>query len=473
MHVKEVESLRNLALKCSFYALKSAIETLPKPKDWSFHDCCSLMEKKLENYHNWKEVNEIVKYHRPYREFLSAAQKYEDYFKLVNYDLHLNINGDPLCFLIFWLCYENEETIRFDSERSISSNGTVILHALMKKNQVSIFKCKEASLSLHLNDEPNFENARDLLKRMSRVESLHASFNCYDREVFVEKIFSEEISGFNHLTTLTTSLGNKDGPMFTYLSLFVKNSPKILKKLQVYDFSATCVQLKLFLESITQLHDLKTLNIDITPTMEEIIDRFDENIVITSVRSMKVWIESFSSLNFIDKFFNCVEGLTIMYGARKFEIESMTQEEMSKLENSLCGMSKLQMIKNLTLFYEKEQGFPLKLPALWKIFPNVTTFGTFEIYATESDLDFIEVKSIEKLVVVWGKIWPPHILTKMPNLKEIIFDVRRTFFDISEANRKFKPFLPKDCEIIVSELKSHGHHGTCCIQYAYMCVRCP
>ena len=448
MNDGKVETLRNLALKCSFYSLKSAIDRLPNLEKWPLNDCYSVIEQKLEDYENWKQVKEIVKYHRPYREFLSAAKKYGDYFKMVNFDSHLDNNRDKFHFSIFWLCYENEETVKFDSNIG-NTNPTMMLHALMKKFQIKMLKCKEALLWLYLNHgEPDFENARDLLKRMPNIEDLNirisARISCRETNDFMEKIFAEEISAFNHLTTLSTALRRSE---FYHFSVFVKNSPKTLKKLQIYDSSvADCVELKIFLESIRQLHNLKILNIDI-PFMQKIIENFDDHIVITSVRSMKLWIYSMKSLIFVDKFFNGVEGLTIVY---REPFERMSRQEKSAIESSLCEMTTLQMINSLNLFYDEDVLFPIALPTLWKIFPNVTTFSTFRIDANEKDLDFTEV-SIEKLVVLSGKIRPPHILSKMPNLKEIIFRKSLTRCDFSEATRTLKPFLPKDCRILVSD----------------------
>ena len=85
---QEVETLANLALNRSLYTLKSAIGRLPTLKMSFYSAMFSSIEEKLDSYNNWKQVNEIVEYHRPHREFLNSTQKYEDYFQLLNWRLY-------------------------------------------------------------------------------------------------------------------------------------------------------------------------------------------------------------------------------------------------------------------------------------------------------------------------------------------------------------------------------------------------
>ena len=100
-------------------------------------------------------------------------------------------------------------------------------------------------------------------------------------------------------------------------SLFVKYSAKTLKKLQIHSFKANCQELCLFLDSIKQLPDLKTFNVNIS--MLEVIEECDYTITIKSVRKMKVWMRNFLSLNFVDKFFDGVKALEVMYDDHGFE----------------------------------------------------------------------------------------------------------------------------------------------------------
>ena len=76
------------------------------------------------------------------------------------------------------------------------------------------------------------------------------------------------------------------------------------------------------------------------------------------------------SLIFVDKFFNGVESLTIVYRGPRFDRTS--RKEKSAIESSLCEMTTLQMLNSLNLFYDEDVVFPIALPTLWKIFPNVT-----------------------------------------------------------------------------------------------------
>ena len=242
MHGRNVETLRNLSLMCSIDTLKSAIGKIRQPEDWSNSDCYSLMEEMLDNFKNWKEVNEMVEYHRPLREFLSAAQMHEDFFQLSKW--HLLICGDPLYLLIFWLCYQNNEAAKFEMDKiGVFSKPNVFLHVVMKKYQIKMLKCKKALLMLGvIGVETDFENARDLLRRMPNLENLHVRIiGSGENNHFKEKILAEGISHLKHLTTLTIPLGGGSEPIFEYFSLFVKNSPKSLKKLQVPYFSANCV----------------------------------------------------------------------------------------------------------------------------------------------------------------------------------------------------------------------------------------
>ena len=469
MYNEKVETLRNLALMCSIRALKSAIRRLPENWSLSYYDSSSVVEIKLASFMhtNLKHINEMVEYHRPHREYLSAVQIYDDYFKLLNQQ---GENDRPFYFLIFWLCYENKETIKLIE----GASHIMIFHAIMKKFQIKLPKCKEASLSLKFTRDDvarNFKNAKDLFNRMPNLEKLRTNFYA-DEELYhlEEKFWAEEISSFNHLTTLSTSLR---GSEFGYFSLFVKNSKKTLKKLQISYFYGDCDELSIFLDSIDQLLDLTTFNIDISDYMQEIIENCLSSITITSVRKMRLWIESLLSLNFVDKFFNGVEVLEIIYkNGDKWTVNRMTHEEKSVIENGLCKMSKLQNIKSLTLLYDELT--PITLPSLWKIFPNITEFVTFGIDAKGSDLDFVEVRSIQRLVILsqglLGGIHPPHILSKMLNLKELIFNEWESY-DKSEENRRCcRQFLPKNCQLYE---KNFACHSRICLNHPCHCLDCP
>ena len=60
------------------------------------------------------------------------------------------------------------------------------------------------------------------------------------------------------------------------------------------------------------------------------------------------------SLNFVDKFFDGVNALEVMYDDHEFEstVNRMTKKERFMIENALRGMSKLQKINHLTLLYD-------------------------------------------------------------------------------------------------------------------------
>ena len=77
--------------------------------------------------------------------------------------------------------------------------------------------------------------------------------------------------------------------------------------------------------------------------MQEIIEKCGYSFTITSVRKMRVRIESFMSLSFVDKFFDGVEDLEIMYSnGDEWTVNRMTHDEKTMIVNVLCGMSKLQ-----------------------------------------------------------------------------------------------------------------------------------
>ena len=480
MYNRKVETLRNLALKCSLYTLKSTIRRLPENLSMSYDDPRSVVEKKYESFmnNNWKKVNEMVEYHRPHREFLSAAQIYEDCFKLL--DQHMDLYRRPFYFLIFWLCYENKETIKL-GERGAGGycqHKIKILYASMKKFQIELRKCKEASIGpifmIFTDDEvKNLEMAKDLFHRMPNLEKLQTNIHTSEKSYHLqERFWAEEISGFNHLTTLSTSLDERE---ISYFSLFVKNSRKTLKKLEICYFYANCNELlSMFLQSLDQLLDLTTLNIGIVD-LQEVIEKCEYSFTITSVRKMRVRIESFMSLSFVDKFFDGVEDLEIMYSnGDEWTVNRMTHDEKTMIVNVLCGMSKLQKINSLTLLYDEV--IPIPLTALWKIFPNITEFVTFGINAKDADLDFVEVRSIQRLVILgqgsWGGIHPPHILSKMHNLKELIFNEWYCDDDFEENRRCCEQHLPKNCQLSV---KNFPCHSRVCLNNPFICLEldCP
>ena len=79
----------------------------------------------------------------------------------------------------------------------------------------------------------------------------------------------------------------------------------------------------------------------------------------------------------------------------------------------LKHFKKLQYLEVTTF---KDDTFPIRIPVLFKQFPNLKVFVTNDFECNYNELP--EMKTLEKLVVANGEVNPPKLLKKLVNLSQ-------------------------------------------------------
>ena len=147
---KPMESLRDLALKCSIISVKSSIDQLAKKNRNPIHPHLYIgdlfwgtIPEVKDFVLNSSDVQALIEFHKPHREYLSSMKMMEYYKRLRNETFpNLSINFDKM---MFWLCFENSISAQLRFMPDISSKDQIIF-AYMEKNDIKLSNCKILAL---------------------------------------------------------------------------------------------------------------------------------------------------------------------------------------------------------------------------------------------------------------------------------------------------------------------------------------
>ena len=460
MEVDKVESLWTLALKSLLVSLKSSTDQIKDQIGRNYRKSINFDAEFIDlDWHTFSSANDfilnssdvqaLIEYHKPHREYLCSVKRIEDCRTLLKReDIFPAYN--KFHNLIYWLCFENSETNQLMFQPNIDVIDRTI-YAYLEKFNIRLLKCKIVELEINCNEEDKLtlssEQTKDIFARITNVEDLRFWMVPFSRaeEILKKNIMTEIIPQFK-LKALNISLywASQSADLFELCAL-IDNSPKFLERLEISfrrDQDAfTGRDVTYLMESLKKLKRLKVLNLDLLGVRYN--DRAFENFFVhdkISVKKMKLWIKDYALLKVIHKCFNVTQTLVISSNGITKLIE-MTDLQKSILESSLLSTSVFQNVTTLSIGHVDP--LPIRMVTIWNIFPNLREFTSFALTIEGEDYnEFPTVHKLEKLTVYFGRI-SPELFCKMPNLKDfILFEDR-----LSKLINNIKPFLPPNCKL--------------------------
>ena len=439
MEEQKVNTLWNLAMKSMIVSWKSAVDKFEIDSlGYNNYDA----NKNLIG--NSKDVEDLINYHEPHREFLHTTKKVDNFIS--HFEKIVNIafirRNSEFSTLMCWLSFFNSEVTQWIFWSTLIKDS--IIYSYLKKHEIKLSKCKTVAIEVEFPFDYqstialSLDEITDLLTKIPNVEDLRLTFYHNSTSIVLnEKIMKKILPKFQSLKAFKTRMhGTKEIADFCQ---FIKKSPKIIQNLEITMDEFGIGDFKKMMKALKSLPQLVTLNIDFgfqkTFSSQE-IESFKIKTKLKSVKNLTIWIKDISVLELISKCFIDIKTMKIinkdfyMYKGRKSSLNS-------KLENYLFGLSAFNQVQFLAL-----NVLPTQVSAIWKMFPNLKEFTCETIELSRKDVeDFGLSTSLEKLSLHY--CCPLELLLKFPNLKLLM--VHRYYYD--EFTTKIQPYLPANCKI--------------------------
>ena len=461
---KPVESLRDLALKRSIISLKSSVDQLGKKNSNPIHPHLrisdlywSTIQEVKEFILNSSDVQALIEFHKPHREYLSSLKMIDYYRRLPNGAL-FNLN-DYFDGMMFWLCFENSKSTQLRFIPDISAKDRIIF-SYIEKNNIKFSNCKILALETNFDDVDNSILTSDIFARIPKVEDLRLQVYAKSKSAqnLREQLMAEIISHCQLLKALKIWLYD-DSQVREFCHFIAKSSNQIEQMEIIFPGKdsdnhkkySNIHGMRYFLESLLNLQTLKMLNLDLTCVQfskQDLETAFIED-KIESVKKMKIWIQDLRLLKLLDQCFNDIQVLAIScHPICALMKREMTNLQRITLENSLLSTSVFQNVT--TLLISHVEVLALRMVTIWKIFPNLKEFTTFTLIIEDEDFnEFPVADRLEKLTVYFGQI-SPKLFGKMPNLKH--FTLHQEMPDLPGLVNNIKPFLPPNCKLSTTKI---------------------
>ena len=467
---KPMESLRDLALKCSIISVKSSIDQLAKKNRNPIHPHLYIgdlfwgtIPEVKDFVLNSSDVQALIEFHKPHREYLSSMKMMEYYKRLRNETFpNLSINFDKM---MFWLCFENSISAQLRFMPDISSKDQIIF-AYMEKNDIKLSNCKILALEINFDnvDINNSISTKDIFARIPKVEDLR--LQVYGHKTTTSQNLKEQLMTeiLPHCKLKALKILLSDENQVRELGQCIGNSSNQLEQMEIRFPRSDDKQhsnihdMRYLLESLTKLQKLRMLNLDLNGVQfsEQEMENTLIDKTIYSVKNMKIWIQDFTLLKLLDKCFTDIQRLAISCHPIQCTItclgsyipNEMTNLQRSSLENSLLSTPMFQNVT--TLLIDHVEVLPIRMVTVWKIFANLKEFITFAMIIEGEDFnEFPVAHKLEKLTVYFGEI-SPELFGKMPNLKN--FTLHEEMPDLPELVNNIKPFLPPNCKLSTTKI---------------------
>ena len=440
MEEQKVDTLWNLAMKSMILSWKSAVDKFGI--DIEFYEG---YEDTKNSIVNSKDIQDLVKYHKPHREFLHVAKKINDFIS--HYEKNIEMENAQFSTLMCWLCFFNSEVIQWRFWYPVMKKDSII-YSYIKKHEIKLSKCKTTAIELQFpiaceaTIELSDDEIYDLFTKIPNVEDLRLALYHSSTSIAVnEKIMTKILPKFQFLRAFKTKID--DSYEMKDFCHFIKKSPKIIQHLELTLDEFGIKDFKEMMNALEFLPQLATLNIDFgrdkTFSRQE-IESLRRTTKLESVKNLAIWIKDLSILEFISKYFIDLRSMKIII-KNAFLYEGKNSSLRSELENCLFGLTAFSQVESLCLNL-----LPTHVSAIWKTFPNLKEFTckTMELSRRTDFEKFCPSTSLEKLTLrSLRDIFPFAILRLIfPNLKWLVVQHCN-----DELTAKIQPHLPTNCKI--------------------------
>ena len=441
MHNFTVSTLSDLVLK---YLIQRVVDALP-----------TINERTVKS---WIESYQSI------REVILNIQLFERYQSLSLKILEpLEENGEDYekARFLLWQCFENIDTKRLSCCQLLEIDDKILCHGAdgkmfseVIKSQEKLLKCEKLTFKFYplpsfliknfmrklgvSKDTPEypFDQIGQFFEKMPNLNEITINIPNEDLNT---KALAEILPNYSNLKKLRMSVSSENE--LDAFCKFVDESPKTLEFLEIEfvpTISTTTLnkvfrKLKL-LPKLAVFNPLFKSSITNEPTEEAV-----ENEKVQQVKQIKFQNPKMEEFKFIlSKFANVSSLIIPLY---KYDQNFWTNVSFESLD--LQHFKKLRYLEVTTF---KDDTFPIRIPVLFKQFPNLKVFVTNDFECNYNELP--EMKTLEKLVVANGEVNPPKLLKKLVNLSYFRMRWPKNQARKLEAVNVVKLFLPPHCKLL-------------------------
>ena len=427
-------------------------------------------------------IDSLVNHYQPTRELIHKINQFDNYericdkiFKKVPVERRKKI--DSAIFLL-WRCFENFEAKQLGLDRlfvyenkilDVKEDGKKFFAVI--NSQDMYLNCECLSLkTITLPDFP-YNSMFDFRSRLLKENGVSEStlehpldqigeffekipnlkdisiFICAEVEGLCSKLIMEILPKYPSLKRLYLSLHHvEDSQSFCTLA------QKHLRNLEILDMGfyheMQVTTLKDILKSLKHLPKLSTFKpFTVHPFIwpEESLDSHNvsENDKIQHVKQIELSSPTLEELRSFHNWFTNLRSLVITFYTFPETAIHWSNEALSTL--NLQHFKNIQHLEFTSTAFWGEP-FQINIPLLLKQFPSLKIFVTSNFECNDTH-NLLESKTLQKLIITEGKVDPPKLLKKFPNL--IYFRMKWPINPSKkiEVINAVKLFLPPHCKL--------------------------
>ena len=430
----------------------------------------------------------IVEHYRPVREVIQKIHQFDNYerisSKIVNNEKDIYIEAAKF---LLWQCFENFEakSLSFLSKLYVFDNKILELGSDGKKF-FAVTKCKDLylnceSLSFNLTTLPFIPNS-SVESRKEILWTYGVSENTLEHPVDKVAHFFEKLP---NLKDIRIDICIKD--LCSELMMEIVPKYPSLKKLQL------ALYCEKEAESFCKLTEQNLRNLEILN-----LEFFRPDIQIRTLETTLKFLNNLPKLSTFNAFVKYpfiwpenennpqdVSEKDQVKQVKQTALQNPTLEELSVYHNWLTNLKSLSIslyrrrdlhwsdeslamlnlqhfktIQCLEFDSVNQEVFPINIPILLKHFPNLEVFVTcnFECHDGDEINELLEMKSLQRLIVTKGNVYPPKLLKKFPNLVHFRMKWPKNPSRKLEAVNAVKPFLPSHCKLFEAVSNNHSEN---------------